>query len=166
MLIAHLPSGYLLGRAGNARGAAMAAALFGAVAPDLDMLWFHFVDHGRVLHHEYWTHLPAFWLIVGLVALPLLRLFAPRWLRPAGFFLAGVFLHLVLDTLVGGIIWGWPFDHRQIEAFVVPAAYDHWVVSFLLHWSFLAEIAITLAAIWLWWRDVLRGRVATARRAR
>lgn len=166
MLIAHLPSGYLLGRAGGARGPAMAAALFGAVAPDLDMFWFHFVDHGRVLHHEYWTHLPAFWLIAGLVTLPLLRLFAPRCLRPAGFFLAAVFLHLVLDTFVGGIFWGWPVDHRQIALAVVPATHDHWVMNFILHWSFLPEIAITLAAIWLWWRDRARGRVATARGAR
>lgn len=162
MLIAHLPSGYLLGRSGHARGAAMAAALFGAVAPDLDMIWFHLVDHGRVLHHEYWSHLPAFWLIVTLVTLPLLRLLAPRYLRPACFFLAGVFLHLILDTLVGGIIWGWPLDHRQIKLFEVPARYGHWVMNFVLHWSFLAEIAITLTAIWLWLRDRQPSRVATA----
>ena len=38
MLIAHLPSGYLLGHAARARGAAMAAALIGSVAPDFDVV--------------------------------------------------------------------------------------------------------------------------------
>lgn len=151
MLIAHLPSGYLLGR--RAGGAALVAALIGSVAPDFDMLWFHLVDHGRVLHHAYITHIPGCWLIAAAVVLALTRLLAPSWLTVAAMFFAGVFVHLVLDTLVGGIMWLWPFDDRLISLAVVPARFDHWVTSFLLHWSFLTEIAITLLAGWFLWRD-------------
>ncbi|TKW68005.1 MAG: metal-dependent hydrolase [Paracoccus denitrificans] len=161
MLIAHLPSGYLLGRAAAARGLAMGAALLGSVAPDFDMLWFHLVDQRQTHHHEYWPHVPGFWLIVALLVLPVLRLAAPRLLRPAILFLAAVFLHLVLDTLVGGIMWLWPFDDRLITLTVVPARHDHWIISFMMHWSFLAEIAITAAGIWLLMRDLMRWRVAT-----
>lgn len=153
MLIAHLPSGYLLGRTAGVRGAAMKAALIGSVAPDFDMLWFHLVDHGRVLHHEYITHIPGCWLIATLLVLALTRWLAPMRLIVAAMFFTGVFLHLALDTLVGGIMWLWPFDDRLISLAVVPARFDHWVTSFMLHWSFLVEIAITLLAGWLLLRD-------------
>ena len=153
MLIAHLPSGYLLGRAGRARGAAMAAALIGSVAPDFDMLWFHLVDQGRVHHHAYPTHIPGCWLILAAVVLGMTRWLAPRWTQAAAMFFAGAFLHLVLDTLVGGIMWGWPFSTQLFVLAVVPARYDHWIISFILHWSFLTEIAIALLGGWLFWRD-------------
>lgn len=160
MLIAHLPSGYLLGRSVGARRAAMAAALIGSVAPDFDMLWFHLVDHGRVHHHAYVTHIPGCWLILAALVLGLLRWRAPSQIPIAAMFFAGVFLHLVLDTLVGGVMWLWPLDHRLVSLAVVPARHDHWITSFILHWSFLAELAICAAAIWLF-RSDRRRRPAT-----
>ena len=160
MFVAHLPSGYLLGRGAGVRGAAMAAALLGSVAPDFDMLWFDLVDHGRVHHHDYPTHIPGCWLIVAVIVLGLLRVLAPAKLFIAAMFFAGIFLHLVLDTLVGGIMWLWPFNDRLITLAVVPARYDHWVISFILHWSFLAEIAITLLAAGVLWPN-RRGASAT-----
>ena len=153
MLIAHLPAGYLLGRGTGAGGAAMAAVLLGSVAPDFDMLWFHLVDHGRVHHHDYYSHIPGFWLLLALPVLALLRWRRPSWVRIAALFFAGIFLHLVLDTLVGGIMWLWPVSDHLYSLAVVPARYSHWVLSFILHWSFLTEIAITLLAAWLFWRD-------------
>ena len=68
MLIAHLPSGYLLGRGAGAKGRLMAAALAGSVFPDLDMIWFHLVDHGAIHHHRYWMQAPGFWLIIAALA--------------------------------------------------------------------------------------------------
>ena len=147
MILAHLPSGYLLARGfGARRGPLLWAALAGAVAPDLDMLWFHLVDQGAIHHHRYWVHAPGFWALTGLVALPLLRWLRPVLLAPAAMFLAGVFLHLLLDTLVGGIMWGWPVSTRLFQLAEVPATQSHWVLSFLLHWSFLAEIGLILWA--------------------
>lgn len=148
MIIAHLPSGYLLARlVRQARGLPLAALLAGAVFPDIDLVWFYLVDHRAVHHHRYWLHAPGFWLIVAAVALPLLRLWAPRFVLPAALFVAAVFLHLVLDTLAGSIMWGWPFSTRLFALVEVPpVAQGHWIVAFLTHWTFLAEIALTLGA--------------------
>ncbi|TGU24514.1 metal-dependent hydrolase, partial [Mesorhizobium sp. M4B.F.Ca.ET.150.01.1.1] len=45
MLIAHLPSGYILGRFARKRwrkaSGIVAAAMLGGVIPDIDMLYFH-----------------------------------------------------------------------------------------------------------------------------
>lgn len=150
MLIAHLPAGYLLARASRAQGLAMAAVLAGSVLPDLDLIWFYLIDDRAFHHHRYWVHAPGFWLMGALVALPLLRAFRPGWLRPALVFLAAIFLHLVLDSLGGGIMWAWPLSTDLYRLVTVPATQPHWVASFILHWTFLAELVITAAAAALW----------------
>jgi len=153
LLTAHLPSGYLLAKAWPRRSKAMlAAALFGAVFPDFDMLWFHFVDNRAFHHHLYWVHIPAFWAFVALVAMTFLRFTWPRALPIATLFLAGVFLHLVLDTLTGAIAWAWPWSDHLYVLIEVPPSQANWVLSFIRHWTFLAEIAIWLAALLIWRR--------------
>ncbi len=154
MLTAHLPSGYLLAKSWPRRSKAlMATALLGAVFPDFDMLWFYLVDHRAFHHHHYWVHIPAFWALLGLVALPLLRLAWPRVLPHAALLLAAVFLHLLLDSMTGAIAWAWPWRDTLYALFEVPASQANWVLSFLLHWTFLAEIAIWLAAFAVWRRS-------------
>ena len=151
MLIAHLPSGYLLGRGLGARGPAMAAALAGAVAPDLDMLWFAFVD-GSIHHHRFWPHIPAVWAVIAIIALPLIAAHRRDRLAAAAAFFAAVLMHLILDTPTGGIMWLWPFSDHLFTLATVPATRSHWVLSFMLHWTFLAEIAICAAALALFLR--------------
>lgn len=113
MILAHLPSGYVLARlAGQPRGLPLMATL----------------------------------------ALPLIRRFAPRYLLPAALFLAAVLLHLVLDTLAGSIMWLWPLSDRLYALVEVPATRSHWVLSFLTHWSALAELALILWAAVLFLR--------------
>lgn len=148
MLIAHLPSGYLLGRATDARGPVMAAALLGAVAPDLDMLWFHFVA-SSTHHHRFWPHIPAVWIIIAAITLPLCARFRHDWLRPACVFFAAIALHLLLDSLAGDIMWLWPLNDQFYALTTVPATQPHWMLSFVLHWAFLMEIAICLWAVFL-----------------
>ena len=41
-----------------------------------------------------------------------------------------------------GIAWGWPVDQQRFLLVEVPAAFDWWVWSFVLHWTFLAELGI------------------------
>jgi hypothetical protein len=217
MILAHLPSGYLFGRAAGGRDrAVLIAALIGSVAPDFDMFWFHLVDQGQTHHHRFWPHIPMIWagiaalvgcLVLGkrigfgrenmaphsmtltmvgasilwvgwfgfnagsnleangiaALVLPLIALTARRWLAPAAAFLGAVMLHLVLDTLNGGILWLWPFSDRLITLVTVPATHSHWVLSFLTHWSVLAEIAIILAAAALLLRDRLAARASRRR---
>jgi inner membrane protein len=154
MLTAHLPSGYLLAR-GVARPVPwlMPAALVGAVLPDLDMIWFHFVDMGSVHHHMYWPHIPLVWAGIAAVTLPVLRAFA---LASTGVvFFAAILLHLILDTIAGGVLWAYPVSDTLFFLVTVPATQSHWILSFMVHWTFRLEIAVWLLAGILW---VRRGR--------
>ena len=151
MILAHLPAGYLTGRAlGARRGPVLWAALLGGVFPDFDMFWFHLVDHRAFHHHRYWVHIPGFWAMAALVTLPLIRLLRPALFAPACAFLLAIAVHLVLDSVGGGILWLWPFHDQLYSLITVPPTQSHWVLSFLFHWSFLAEIAIIGSALWVW----------------
>jgi inner membrane protein len=149
MLTAHLPSGYVLARS-LPRGipALMPVALVGAVMPDIDMIWFHLVDNRAFHHHKYWVHIPFFWLVVAAIALPIA--WKTGWLRTALVFFAAILMHLLLDSIGGGIMWGAPLSDHLYELITVPADYSHWVISFVLHWTFMAELVIWATAIYLW----------------
>lgn len=158
MITAHVPSGYLLGQslcgAPATRGhAVLAAALFGAVFPDLDLIWFYLIDDCAIHHHRYWVHAPAFAMACSFVLLLAVRQLAPRWSPAALAFSAAWLLHILLDTLTGGIMWLWPVSDTLITLITVPANYGHFVLSFLLHWSILFELAIWCAALVLWRRQ-------------
>ena len=78
MLTAHLPAGYVLARlARRPETGVMAAALAGSMVPDLDMLWFHFVDNGSIHHHRYWPHIPLIW--AGIAVVVMATLWRSRW---------------------------------------------------------------------------------------
>lgn len=154
MLTAHLPSGYVLWRSLPRVKWGMPAALAGAVFPDLDMLWFHFVDDRAFHHHYYWVHVPLFWLAVAAVVLPLV--WRTVWRGAALVFLAAVFLHLLLDTIAGGILWGAPVSDHLFALVEVPPTQGTWVWSFVLHWTFLLEVAVWIASMAL----ILRRRRA------
>ena len=162
MLTAHLPSGYVLGKILTKRlerdhqgqaGAMMKGALIGAMVPDLDMLYFHFVNHGHTHHHLFITHWPLAWLALAIPVLAGLSLRGTIRARNAAMaFFAGVLLHLLLDSVAGPIFWLLPFAPGRVELFHVPAAYSHWVLSYLLHWTFLFELAIWGTAAMLYVR--------------
>lgn len=153
ILIAHLPSGYILGSLARGRGreglGAMVAAMVGSVVPDIDMLYFHCVDGGRTHHHDYITHWPLFWFAIGLTSLVAGRLLGWSNLPAIGLFFAGAMLHMLLDTVASPIMWLMPFDRQAFELVTVPAAYRSWVLSFMLHWTFGFEILICAFALWL-----------------
>jgi inner membrane protein len=147
MLTAHLPSGYLLGRAISRTGpGVMAATLVGSVLPDLDIFWFYFVDRGAYHHHHYWPHIPAVWAGIALLTLPILA-FRGRLALGLAFF-AAILVHLILDTIAGGVNWAWPYSDSLFAFVEIPATYSHWVISFVLHWTFLLELLIWAVAAW------------------
>ncbi|HEM46901.1 MAG TPA: metal-dependent hydrolase [Alphaproteobacteria bacterium] len=166
MLIAHLPAGWLLARrlaprlardAGERRRLVI-LGLAASVLPDVDLLYFYLVDGRGTLHHDYWTHVPAFWpvlLTLAAATMALARMRVP-W-RDFAVVLAGVFLHLVLDTVAGGVAWLYPWDLTRFVLTEVPTRFDGWVWNFVLHWSFLLEVAI-LAWAALELRPLLRIR--------
>ncbi len=117
-------------------------AVIGGVLPDIDLLWFYFADDRAFHHHHYWVHIPAFWLALAAIVLPILAIVKPAWLRPALAGLAGVFVHLCLDTLAGDIKWLWPWPDRFVHVVDIPARHSQWVLNFVLHPIFLIEVLI------------------------
>jgi len=148
VITAHLPAGYLLWRGFPFSGRiCLAAALAEAVLPDLDMFYFWLVGRGQVHHHRYWWHAPGFWLAVYLPAALSLR--RTRLFPAVSAFMAAIVLHLMLDTIGGGIMWLFPFENSLYRLVEVRATRWHWSVSFLFHWTFLLEVAIWASALWL-----------------
>lgn len=154
MMIGHAPSGYLLATflyptctaRGIARPAFFAAAIIGALAPDLDMLYFHFADHRQHHHHTYWPHFPSVWLaLLALTAAWSAISTTSRHAALAFVFCLGGFTHLLLDSIVGDIWWFAPLIDRPFSLFSVPARYHPWWLNFIFHWSFALELAL-----WLW----------------
>jgi hypothetical protein len=163
MFIGHGPAGYLISTllfrhlppaARAARGAFLAAGMAGALAPDLDMLYFHLVDHRQHHHHAYFTHFPSFWAALLLsLAWVLAAKGRSKPILAIAFSLNGLF-HMVLDSVVGDIGWLSPFDGALFSLATVPALYQPWWLNFLLHWSFLLELALVAWAIVLWRRGI------------
>lgn len=150
MLIAHLPAGYLLsdrlaGR-GPRRRALMVTGLIASVLPDTDLLWFYLVDGRQTLHHDFAFHWPLFWIAAVGLGWLVTRPFTAGATPFAGIALAGLMLHMILDSVAGGITWLAPFSPWSLRLVEVPATRDWWVWSFTLHWTFALELAILLCA--------------------
>ncbi len=155
MFIAHLPAGYILTRWLQRIFGTKKYLWIGFVAsvfPDIDMLYFYFIDDRQTLHHHYWTHLPLFWLSIGATFFTLGFLFKNRvTLVLTTIVLANVMLHFVLDSVVGGINWLYPLIDHDLFLVTVPATHSFWIWSFVFHWTFLPELVITASAIVLWY---------------
>lgn len=156
MFIGHLPSAYLIFRATapNLSRLAFTAAMIGAVAPDVDILWFYLVDDRGHHHHSYLTHRPIIWagfLLAGMA----IRIGAARTGTFLTFLGAGGLVHMALDSITGEVAWLWPLSDATHPLVVVQATHSHWILSFLNHWTFKVEILITAIALlvcFLSWR--------------
>ena len=149
MLIAHLPAAWLLTRRLRGDNRFRWLGLVAGVLPDLDMVRFYLVDDRQFVHHSYWTHLPYCWAMLAAAWFIVAAARRSTAARAAGtFFFANILLHLLLDTVVGKICWLAPFEDRGFALFAVPSGHSFWVANFVLHWSFVFELAIVLWAAW------------------
>ncbi|WP_417680043.1 metal-dependent hydrolase [Roseibium sp.] len=156
MLTAHLPAGYCLTKLMKDRPPLLLpVALLFSILPDFDLIWFFLVDGRQIHHHRYWVHIPAFWAVVGTVCLA--AFWRTRFRPYVVIAIAAAFLHLVLDSLVGGILWLSPWDNTLYQLITIRPAKPHWLFSFILHWTFLAEVMIWGLALALYRRE---GRAA------
>lgn len=158
MLIAHAPAGYIVSRLLAPRFEALAAryrafvawGMLGAVAPDLDLLWYLLVDRKQHPHHDYLTHWPLTWVLAMALSWLWLRRH-PATGALAFSFSLGCFSHTVLDTVVGGIHWLAPFSDVSYRLFTPGKDFiGMWWFYMLFHWSFKLELGITLAALLFW----------------
>jgi inner membrane protein len=155
MFIGHLPAGYLLTRSlyaetsgrKSARKIWMTTGLLCSVLPDVDLIYFYLIDNRQHLHHGYWTHLPIFWLIIIFLMWTGIAISGKKglmpWLKLGGL---NILVHLLLDTIVGKIRWLYPLSRQDYYLFEVPSLYNHFVLNFVLHWSFSLEIVLCAAA--------------------
>ena len=162
MLIAHLPAGYLttkcLQKCTKTRNH-LWIGLVASVIPDLDLLYFYLIDNRQTNHHDYLTHLPVFWGVLLFYSVAIVHLFIKNK-KPAYvillIFYGNIFIHMALDSFAGYISWFYPFFYMKANVVEVPATYDWWVWSFVLHWSFIVELIIFGAAFYVFRKRGIR----------
>lgn len=158
MILAHLPAGYLALKPFSSKFSSERAkslwvcGLLASVLPDIDILYFYFVklvlDGSPPSHRYFATHWPLFWLALFAIACGLLLVFKRKdLLSYPCIILAGVFLHLALDTISAPVFYAAPFSWERLQFVRVPAVYNWWVMNFLRHWTFLLELSICTIAI-------------------
>lgn len=165
MFIAHLPAGYLVTRYGlRSFGARwthssrlkyyVMFALVCSVLPDFDLIYFYLVDHRQHEHHSYWTHIPLFWvLFTALLYFSAKAFFKKNFSAACIILLVNTQLHMLLDSVAGGIYWLYPFHGEKYRLFVITARFDWWVFNYLFHWTFLLELSIIVATAYVVWVD-------------
>lgn len=153
MFFAHLPAGYLVGRALLHRCPVahpkwvLAAGMAGGVWPDIDLLYLYLLDPTPQHHHTYWTHLPIAWLGIASMAWIASRERSPAFRLPLAACLLGWASHLLLDSVTGDIWWLYPLIDQPYSLAHVEAIYQPWWMNFLLHWSMAIELAIIAFAL-------------------
>ncbi len=162
MFIAHAPASYIASYylAGNIfndllsqynKKQLLFMGVCSGLIPDVDLLYFYFIDNRQTNHHEYLTHLPVFWLTILLFSLLISLVYKNKTIFFISIFVhINIFLHLILDTFVGGIKWFYPFSNISIKLFDVPAFYPSWILNFILHWTFVFELILIAVSICLW----------------
>lgn len=159
MFIGHISAGYLLTRSclnvfqvpRSSVQPLFWVGLLASILPDFDLGYFYLIDVRQHNHHSYWTHIPLFWACSYLLLIPWTLIFK---LQKAFVVSTVVFInvmgHMALDTIAGGIRWGEPFSQDYTALIAIEPSHDWWVLNFMLHWSFLIEIALTGFALWSW----------------
>jgi len=153
MLIAHIPSGYIIAKIfKQEKKSVVVSSLIFSVWPDLGLIYFYLFD-SSVSHRHFFPHLPIVMVSAFFITLPLYRtkvfekiriyyvLFFVNWL-----------VHLILDTFTERIFWLYPLSNHGFQLIEVPAVFNHWIISFALHWSFAVELAIAAFALILFLR--------------
>ncbi|MDH5453338.1 MAG: metal-dependent hydrolase [Paracoccaceae bacterium] len=137
MITAHIPAGYALAKSMRWTGAAFTAAIVGAVFPDIDLIWYFFIDDRLINHHRYWVHVPLFTVLASAILIVVTRR------HPVAIaFAAGWTLHILLDAPTGRLMWLWPVSNTLYAPIDVPPTRSHWILSFLTHWSVVFEVSI------------------------
>ena len=159
MLIAHAPTGMLMAavliklkpKAVSWQRWYLMGAVMGML-PDLDMLWFYFVDHRQYHHHVYVPHWPIVWLSISVLTLVWYGIKQSK--VAAGAVLLGLtgISHMVLDSVVGDIGWLKPWHDGLYAIFEVSNRYSPWQLNFIIHWSFAMELLLLALSIWQWQR--------------
>jgi inner membrane protein len=171
MFIAHLPAAYLLNKLcfkirwvdpATLGRFAQGIGCLGGILPDFDLLYFYLIDERAHRHHTYFTHFPLFWLTL-LLGFVYWRRRASKTSPPSSgkpwlvtlanggvLITSNALLHMVLDTMAGGIQWLSPFIATGFSFVQITPHYPIWWLNYLLHWTFWLEVAICGLALSVW----------------
>lgn len=112
--------------------------LLGGLAPDLDYFW-----PSRETHRNLPSHAPVFYVLLSfLVFFPVIE-----WI---GWFSIGCVVHLIVDTVDWGIMWGWPLTKQRYFVGIrswkefLKAPYLSWLRIILLLGMILGLLALPL----------------------
>jgi len=167
MFVAHIFGGYLSARqclksfakAESDLSPVKYYVIFGllcSILPDIDLLYFYFLDHRQHPHHSYWTHMPIFWIGASVILYMFERLVMKKKQAPLSILLlTGAFLHLILDSVAGGIYWLFPWSETYFRLFTITPRFDWWVLNYIIHWTFLLEILIISVSVYVMRKDYL-----------
>lgn len=153
MFFAHIPAGYLAGRAvlrNNQPGQLkwiLVAGMIGGGLPDIDLLYLYLLDATPQHHHTYWTHLPIAWLGCAVLAWRASRSSSARIRLGLAAFFAAWLSHLVLDSIAGDIWWLYPLVDQPYSLVKIEARYQPWWMNYLLHWTMALELLIITLAV-------------------
>lgn len=161
MIIGHLPAGYIcsrlifprLQRFGVSSRGLIVAGMSGALAPDLDVVYFYVMDHRQHYLHSYWPRFPVVWLGLLITSALWLGVGPRKTGRVALVFSLNGVLHMLLDTVAAKMWWFEPFSDQSFALFTVPVVMKPWWLSFIFHWSFSFVLGLVLWAFALWKRD-------------
>ncbi|MHB1085725.1 MAG: peptidoglycan DD-metalloendopeptidase family protein [Thiobacillus sp.] len=160
MFFAHIPAGYLAGRAvlrGNQPGSnqpdylkwILVAGMTGGGFPDIDLLYSSWFDATPQHHHTYWTHLPIAWLGCVMLAWGVSRNRSVSIRLGLATFFAAWLSHLMLDSIAGDIWWLYPYIDQPFSLVSIQARHQPWWMNYLLHWTMALELLIITFAVGL-----------------
>jgi len=161
LFIAHIPASYILIKETVSRlprffsqarpRRLVVVALVASIFPDLDLIYFYVFDGRQSNHHSYWTHIPLYWLLIAVIVFIVLKGLKRSYLTPyvVTFFIS-IVLHLVLDSMVGGIMWFYPFSLNLLSLVEIKASAQWWVLNFIWHWTFGIELLLVYLAVLKW----------------
>ena len=151
MLIAHGPAGYLIGAMADRarqRFDLVMAGLAGGLFPDLDAVGYHLgIVHG--FHRATPLHWPSVWLALVLVGVVLMMI-KRRTGQVLTVFAAAGLIHCGLDVTMAPLYWAAPFSWQTFELVHVPGGWSPYWLGFIFYWTFVPEIMIWIAAVWVW----------------
>jgi inner membrane protein len=133
------------------------AGMFGAIAPDIDMIYFYVVANREKHHHLYFPHFPVVWFCLLIVTYGWVTISERKTYASIAFiFSLNGLVHMILDSVAGDIWWFAPWSNVPFSMFTVSARYETWWLNFLLHWTFLIEILVFVVAAVLFQRSFKR----------
>ena len=151
MLIAHGPAGYLIGAMADRarqRFDLVMAGLAGGLFPDLDAVGFH-AGIVQGFHRATPLHWPSVWVALTLIGIALMLVKRTPGQIFTVFALAGL-IHCGLDVTMAPLYWAAPFAWETYELVHVPGGWSPYWLGFIFYWTFLLEVMICLAALWVW----------------